>query len=117
MKVDLLKDKMREKELLEAQLANLSEEIETMEGEAEEAKVLVEKIPSGFSLGFKGDNNTERLAVHLTEEEAKHMVRQILAEVNDFTFMLSPLNEEIQGVLKDFDKIFSAPGGFLNLLK
>lgn len=119
MRADLLQDRMREKELLEAQLANLETEIETIEAEAEEAKVLVEKIPSGFSFGFKGDNNTERLAVHLTEEETKDMVKQILADVDDFSFVLAPFNKEMQDVVKDFNKIFSTPfgGGFLNLIK
>lgn len=114
MKVDLLQEKMREKELLEAQLANLETEIETIEEETETRKVLVEKIPNGFSLGFKDDSD-ERLVVHLTEEEAKDMIREVLAHVEDFTFVLSPLAGELNNVLKDFEDVFKGSSLFSRL--
>lgn len=106
MRADLLQDKLKQKELLKAQLANIDKEIVSIEEQEAQKKVTVEKDEVGFLLGVATSQGEERLNIHLTEDEAKTLVKDILADVKDFTFVMSPLAEEFNNVLKDFEGIF-----------
>lgn len=83
------------------------EEVQKQLNELESSKkVEVDRLPNGFMLGVKHDNDNTRRQVFLTDKETNDLVKDILNGGLPFEGMLPfpAFKEELDGLMSDFKK-------------
>jgi hypothetical protein len=94
-------DVLKHKQELEAALAKVTVELETLEHQVEAEKITVEGTGNGVLLGFKTNRN-ERQELFLTSEEVSELIYNLVTNTPDVQVVVNPFKREWDSLLKQF---------------